>query len=398
MPKYNVEILPRFCRIATAFLIAILSSSIVGNFAYSEEAKPDQDLFTAAAFGPDGRLWRVLPSKDAVAVDFSLDYGKTFSKPMRINPKPQPMNFWDENPPSISVDKQGRVYVLYFADDKQDFTSYFSQSDDGIHFSEPVKVSSKADTHVHYQTEMLTDPKGKVHFLWHDDRDAAEYAKQGGGDLSIYHVAADPSKAMPQDQRTAKNICSCCRSAVALDVDGRPVVLARFVYPGNIRDHGMFKLLEDGSASAPWRVTYDDWKIEGCPTHGPALSISNDGRYHITWFSQGKAQSGLFYAWSVNQGKSFSRPLSIGDSNKLPGRADVMALGKKVAIVWKEFDGKKTQVLAVRSDDSGLKWSPPKSLAETISASAHPALIHDGKRMFLTWNTADKGFQLIRVD
>jgi hypothetical protein len=400
MPKYNVEILHRACRIATAFLIAILSSSIVSNFAYSEEAKPDQDLFTAAAFGSDGRLWRVLPSKDAVAVDYSLDYGKTFSKPMRINPKPQPMNFWDENPSSISVDKQGKVYVLYFADDKQDFTSYFSQSDDGIHFSEPVKVSSKADTHVHYQTEMLPDPRGKVHFLWHDDRDAAEYTKHGGGDLSIYQVAAEPdkTKAMPQDQRAAKNICSCCRSAVALDVDGRPVVLARFVYPGNIRDHGMFKLLDDGSVSAPWRVTYDDWKIEGCPTHGPALSVSHDGRYHITWFSQGKAQSGLFYAWSVNQGKSFSHPLSIGDSNKLPGRADVMALGEKVAIVWKEFDGKKTEILAIRSDDGGLKWSSPKSLAETVSASAHPALIHDGKRIFLTWNTADKGFQLIRVD
>ena len=400
MPKNNGILLQNLCQITIVIFIALLSSLLGSSAAHSEEGKPDQKLFTAAAFAPDGRLWRVVPSQDAVTVDYSLDYGKTFSKPVRINPKPQPMNFWDENPPSISVDKQGRVYVLYFADDKQDFTSYFSQSDDGIDFSVPVKVSSKADTKVHYQTEMLNGPNGKVHFLWHDDRDAEEYAKHGGGDLSIYHVATEPAKtkAMPPDQRAAKNICSCCRSAAALDVDNRPVVLARFVYPGNIRDHGMFKLQDEGSASEPWRVTYDDWKIEGCPTHGPALSISNDGRYHITWFSQGKAHNGLSYAFSSNQGKTFSKPLSLGNADKLPGRADVMALGKRVFVAWKEFDGTKTQILSIRSDDGGLSWSSAKSLAETTSASAHPALINDGKRMFLTWNAADKGFQMLRMD
>jgi hypothetical protein len=391
------NILQNLPQITMATLIAMLLGA---SAVYSEDTKPDQKLFTAAAFAPDGRLWRVIPAKDSVAVNFSLDYGKTFSNPIRINPKPQQMNSWDENPPSITVDQQGKVYVLYFADDKQDFTSFFSQSDDGVHFSEPVKISSKADTNVHYQTEMLVDPKGKVHFLWHDDRDAEEYAKHGGGDLSIYHVSTEPAKTnvLPQDHRIAKNICSCCRSAAALDVDGHPVVLARFVYPVNIRDHGMLKLRDDGSASEPWRVTYDDWKIEGCPTHGPALSISNNGRYHVTWFSQGKAQNGLFYAWSDDQGKTFPNPLSIGDASKLPGRADVITLGKRVAVAWKEFDGKKTQVLAMRSDDGGLTWSNPKSLAETTLASSHPALIDDGKRIFLTWNTSDKGFQMVRVD
>lgn len=390
----------RFYRNSVGILVTLMSLLAASTPVQSEEPKPDQKLFTAAAFGPDGRLWRVVPSQYAVAVDFSLDYGKTFSEPTRINPKTQPMNFWDENPPSISVDKQGKVNVLYFADDKQDFTSYFSQSDDGSHFSEPVKVSSKADTNVHYQTEMVTDSQGKVHFLWHDDRDAEEYKKSGGGDLSIYYVTIDPkhSGSLPTDRRIAQNICSCCRSAMALDVEGLPVVFARFVYPVNIRDHGMIKLTADGSHSQPWRVTYDDWKIEGCPTHGPALAISNDGRYHVTWFSQGKAQSGLFYAYSDDHGKTFSHPFSIGHPDKLPGRADVMALGKRVAVVWKEFDGIITRVQAMRSDDGGKRWSSPKMMAETTSVSAHPALINDGERLFLTWSSADMGFQLLRVD
>ncbi|SJM92500.1 sialidase family protein [Crenothrix polyspora] len=400
MTQNKLKTVLKLYRGVIGILVTLLFLFMANAPVYSEETKPNQKLFTVAAFGPDGRLWRVNPAQDSVAVDYSLDYGKTFSKPLRINTKPQAINSWNENPPSLSVDKQGRVYVLYFADDKQDYTTFFSKSEDGGHFSEPVKVSSKADASVHYQTEMLIDSQGKAHFLWHDDRDATEYKKTGGGDLSIYYVATEFSNthSFPPDHRIAKNICSCCRSAMAMDVDGRPVVLARFVYPGNIRDHGMFKLAADGTAGEPWRVTYDDWKIEGCPTHGPALSISDDGRYHITWFSQGKAQSGLFYAVSSDQGKTFSKPLKLGDGSKLPGRADVMALGKQLAVVWKEFDGVKTRVQAIHSEDNGSHWSAPTTVADTSSASAHPALINDGKRLFLSWNSADKGFQLIQID
>ncbi len=386
---------------AAAFVLVLLTFGFITSQASgAEESKPEQKLFTVAAFGPDGRLWRIVPSEKSIAVDYSKDYGLTFSKPVRVNPKPQKMNFWDENPPSIAVDKKGKVSVLYFADSKQDYTSFFSQSEDGIHFSKPVKVSSKANSQIHYQTEMWLDNSGKVNFLWHDVRDENEYKKKGGGDLSIYHVAADPNnlQKLPKDHRIAKNICSCCRSAVALDVDGLPVVLARFVYPDSIRDHGLFKLNADNTTDEPWRVTFDEWKIDGCPTHGPALSISGNGRYHMAWFSQGTKQSGLFYAWSDDKGKTFSKPLAIGDSNKLPSRADVLALGKQVAIAWKEFDGKTTQIIAIHSEDGGLVWSKPKSLGDTEQASAHPALINDGKKIFLTWNTKHKGFQLLPVD
>lgn len=383
--------------VGRALFLLFLSVSVL---VHAAETNPDQKIYTTATFGPDGRLWRVVPAQDTVSVDYSLDYGKTFSKPVRITPKPKPINFWDENPPSISVDNKGSVYVLYFADDKQHFTTYFSKSDDGIHFSQPVKVSSKANTNVHYQSEMLVDAANKIHILWHDDRDAADYKRHGGGDLSLYYVSTKLAKIprFPHDHRLAKNICSCCRTAATLDVDGQPVILARFVYPGNIRDHGMLKVAADGTASKPWRVTFDDWKIEGCPTHGPALSISNDGRYHITWFTQGKRRTGLFYAWSDDQGKTFSEPVSIGNPAMLPGRADVLAMGKQVALAWKEFDGIKTRINVMHSIDGGNQWTAPKVAAETPVQSEHPALINDGKRIFLSWNSVDTGYRLIPIE
>lgn len=371
----------------------------------ADEANPNQKLFTAAAFGQDGKLWRVTPDQRYMSVDYSTDYGKTFSKPVRVNTKPQPINSWDENPPTIAIDPQGWVNLLFFADSKQPYTSYFSQSKDGVHFSKPKNVSSNAAKSVHYQTEMLVGSDKKIHFFWHDTRDEAEYSKQGGGDLSLYYSALDGTKTevskmrrFPQDRRIAKNICSCCRTAAALDKDGLPVVLARFVYPGNIRDFGMLKVAADGKASDPRRVTHEDWKIEGCPTHGPALSINDGGRYHMAWFTQGKQGAGLFYAESENAGQSFSQPLAFGNTNNLAGHADVLALKDKVFLVWREFAGGNTQILTMRSENEGRIWTAPKTVAETSSQAVHPALISDGKRVFIAWNSLETGFRLISAD
>jgi hypothetical protein len=363
----------------------------------------DQKLYTSSAFGPEGRLWRIVPDQQFVAVDYSDNFGKTFSKPVRINKIPQKINLWSENPPAIAVDMKNRIYVLYFADSVKPYTSFFSQSTDGIHFSQPVKVSTMADSFVHFQSEMLVDKTGKVHIFWHDQRDKTEYKKQGGGDLSLFYVAIDGTKQLPKkdhfprDQRIAKNICSCCRTAVALDTDNQPVVLARFVYPDHIRDLGMLKII-DGNSSEAWRVTYDNWKIEGCPTHGPALSISNNGRYHMTWFTQGSQRTGLFYSWSDDQGKSFSTPMAIGDLDKLAGHADVLALDQKVALVWKQFNGVKSEIRSMHSDNGGQTWSKPTLVVESSTEIQHPALITDGRHIFLSLKTADSEYRLIPVE
>lgn len=82
----------------------------------------------------------------------------------------------------------------------------------------------------------------------------------------------------------------------------------------------------------------------------------------------------------------------------LPGRADVMAPGKQVALVWKEFDGVKTRIEIMHSKDGGGNRSAPKIAAETSAQSGHPALINNGKRIFLSWNSADTGYRLIPID
>jgi len=114
--------------IGIALLLVIASANIS---AETERMLPEQKIFTATAFGSDGRLWRIIPSQKYISVDYSTDFGKSFSQPIRVNSTDISIHLWDENPPTLSVDRKGRLYVLYFANDKQASTSFFSHSDDG---------------------------------------------------------------------------------------------------------------------------------------------------------------------------------------------------------------------------------------------------------------------------
>ncbi|MEK7842910.1 MAG: sialidase family protein, partial [Pseudomonadota bacterium] len=102
-------------------------------------------LFVTAAFGPDDRLWRVVPEKWHVYVDYSTDLGKTFSAPVRINRESQRIKVSGENRPGIAVDRSGRVSVIYAAEGTQPIALYFSaSSDNGRSFSTPKPLSDKA--------------------------------------------------------------------------------------------------------------------------------------------------------------------------------------------------------------------------------------------------------------
>jgi hypothetical protein len=79
-------------------------------------------LFVTAAFGPDKRLWRVVPEKKHVYVDYSTDLGKTFSAPVLINKESQPIKVSGENRPGIAVDRSGRITIIYAAEGAQPVT------------------------------------------------------------------------------------------------------------------------------------------------------------------------------------------------------------------------------------------------------------------------------------
>ncbi|MGR9012569.1 MAG: sialidase family protein [Gammaproteobacteria bacterium] len=351
--------------------------------------------FVSAAFGPDGRLWRIVPEKQHVYVDYSTDLGKTFSVPVLINTESQHIKVSGENRPGIAVDSSGRIYVTYAAEGDQPVTVYFSVStNNGLNFSTPSPVSDKASEANSFQGRLALNSSGQAYVFWHDDRNRTDWKQPGN---AIYYTTISGQSDHAAAQKLSDTICDCCRIAVAFDNQALPVVLARFIYPGGIRDHGLIKTQANGQKPLEWRVTFDQWAIEACPDHGPAIAVS-DNKYHIAWFTQGSVRQGLFYAYSSDQGQQFSTPLPLGNTEKLPSHPDVMAIGKHVTVTWTEFDGTKTQLLVMQSNDGGQTWLPAKSIAESTTEVDFPFLLSNNGEVFVSWNSKHEGYRLIPVN
>ncbi|HEY8157233.1 MAG TPA: sialidase family protein [Methylobacter sp.] len=352
-------------------------------------------LFVTAAFGPDGRLWRIVPEKHHVYVDYSTDLGNTFSAPVPINTEEQHIKISGENRPGIAVDHAGRVYVIYTAESNQPATVYFSSSgDNGRSFSAPTPLGDKTPVANSFQGRLALSPSGQAYAFWHDERNRTDWKQPGN---AIYYATIDNRGNPAPARQLSDTLCDCCRIAVAFDNNNSPVLLARFVYPGGIRDHGLIKLQADGQKTQETRATFDQWAIEACPDHGPAIAIS-DNTYHIAWFTQGSVRQGLFYAYSSDQGQHFSNPLSFGYVGKLPSHPDIIAKSNHITLAWTEFDGNKTQLLIMQSHDGGQSWLPAKAVAETTDKADFPFLLSKNEEVYVSWNSKNEGYRLIPVN
>jgi hypothetical protein len=185
---------------------------------------------------------------------------------------------------------------------------------------------------------------------------------------------------------------------VAFAGPGRPVVVWRNVFGGTVRDHAIATFADRMTVRPVHRVSVDDWAIDACPHHGPSLAVAPDGAYHVAWFTEGKARQGLFYARSTDGGRSFSAPVPVGDPDRQPGRAQLLAAAGAVWLAWQDFDGEETTISLMTSRDGGASWSAPRRVARTIDAADQPVLVGDGERVFLSWLTKAESYRLLPLE
>lgn len=165
----------------------------------------------------------------------------------------------------------------------------------------------------------------------------------------------------------------------------------RHVFEPNLRDHALSELNADGNTAPLIRTTFDEWRIDACPHHGPSVAFDHDGRRHQTWFNVKADEGGVFYAATNSKGV-LNEPMRLG--NAQAEHADVIVTGNTVAIAWKQFDGNASVILAKRSDDAGNTWQD-LSIAKTLGNSDQPHLLATPTGPALVWRTQNEGIQII---
>ncbi|WIM12519.1 sialidase family protein [Enhydrobacter sp.] len=361
------------------------------------------EVFTATpAFAADGTLWVVRAESDRVVVARSADLGKTFSTPVSVTAGPIDVDWGPDARPQITIDHAGHLVVSYavFKDKRFNGRVYYTRSTDGgVSFAQPRPITSD-ETSQRFQATAI-DADGRLFAAWLDKRHAAA-AKAAGktyaGAALAYAWSNDDGATFTDARIAADDTCECCRLSVAFAGPGRPAVLFRNIFEGSVRDHALITFANPTTPGPLRRVSVDDWKIEACPHQGPSLAIAPDGSYHAAWFTDGSARHGLFYARADTGDAPFASPRALSSPERQPARPNLLADGRALRLVWKEFDGERTRVCWEVSRDSGRSWSAPQTVAETDDASDHPLLVAYKDRTYLSWLTKSDGYRLIPLE
>ena len=360
------------------------------------------ELGASAAADPQGNLWVVTKESSLdgqfITLRMSADLGKTWTVPKRVQQAPEPIAADGENRPKLAFGPSGALYITYTKPLSRPYTGeirFIRSLDYGRTFSAPVTVHADKEVITHRFESLIVDRLGRIYIVWIDKRDVETAAARGQkyqGAALYYAVSSDAGASFRGDYKIADHSCECCRIALALRTDGVPVALWRHVFEPNIRDHAFVPLPLDGKPPALTRATFDDWRIDACPHHGPGLAYSDDGKRHQVWFNMKNNEGGIFYSSTDLRGAVATTRLGSAQAE----HPDVITNGKQIAVVWKQFDGKRTAIIAYASNDGGETWRQ-REIAHTQMVSDQPHLVNAGPVILLLWNTQDDGVRVIPV-
>lgn len=360
-------------------------------------------LGAGAAVDNKGVIWSL--SQQAVAeggialvLRRSEDLGHSWSAPTIVSRETSGAR--GEERPTLAFGPRGEMYILYtrpLAGAKNPHTGdirFVRSVDGGKSFSEPVSVHANRDPIVHAFGSMVVDKAGNLYVVWIDSR-AKETAKGKQeaypGNGLYYAVSTDAGKTFKGDYRIADHTCECCRLGLALNEQQRPVVMWRHIFAPNIRDHASAELGLDGVAGPVIRTSFDDWRVDACPHQGPSLAFAADGTRHQSWFTVKENEGGIYYA-AVNKAGQSGKPLRLGTGQARQG--EVAVEGKNISLIWKQYDGEATALMARMSKDHGRTWTE-KELARSAGDSDRPQLLHTASGVIAAWHTQSEGMRIL---
>ncbi len=364
----------------------------------------------SAQFDGTGRLWIVWSYGGHVYLSSSDDQGKTIRQSVVVNRIPERISARGENRPKIAIAPSGAIYISWTTPLARRYTGNvrFSYStDNGRNFSQPITINDNLDITGHRFEALSVNKQGTIFMAWLDKRDRFKAGQKGQkyrGAALYYSYSVDGGKSFKPNKNIMAHSCECCRVVMAIDNDQMPVIMWRNIYDTNTRDHSLVKLINNETPGTVVRVSHDNWKVDACPHHGPAISIGQGAAeggslYHLVWFNNAPERHGIFYAKITDPNKSstkniLSKVRSVGEYTQGAAHADVLSLGDQVWLVWKQFDGEQESVWQQYSANNGDDWQPAKIVAQAENGSDHPFLIHFQEQVYLQWHSRDNGFVL----
>lgn len=257
--------------------------------------------------------------------------------------------------------------------------------DGGSTWSDPLMPYAESARIYDAQMSLKALSNGKLALVWTDMRHTST-AKDHDKKADRYQLMAtviDKQWRAGDDITLDNDVCSCC--SVFTDAQGDDLVTVyRDRRAGEIRDTSAVRW-NPKSVNSPILVHEDHWHIEGCPSNGPAVSLSKT-HAAVAWFSAADGHGRVKLSFSHNRAKHFAAPIEI-DTNA-SGYVNALLLNKNAALViWRGRVGAEDELRIAKVSQNGkitqqttlYKGSFPKW------PSRHLSLERIGNTAFIAW-------------
>jgi len=324
--------------------------------------------------------------------------GATFSSPQRVNDRPGDASSNAEQPPRVTA-TQAAITVMWPSRlDGKSAMRLARSTDGGRTFSPAMTLHDTALTGARGWHSLTPGRDGAVHAVWLDGRDADPAHRHHGGAQhaggasntagdprqDVYQAVVGPDGAVAESH-VARDVCYCCKTAVAVGPSGRVNVAWRHIFPESMRDIAMATSTDGGRTYSPLtRVSEDKWQLSGCPDDGPAMAAGAHDAIHLVWptlVNLPTPQKAIFYT-STTDGRTFAPRIRLTVDDREDAAHPQIAVslnGHHVAAVWDEQQGDTRSVVARLASSMKGSFGPPHTLNEGRSAFyPHVISVSDG--------------------
>ena len=326
--------------------------------------------------------------------------------PVRVNPQAGTATAWRGDPPTLAIAPDNTIFVGWTgrveSDEGHATNIYLSASrDQGRTFATPVKVNDDAKPSDHGLHSLAVGTNNRIYLAWLDDRNAPALPMDKKNSGKGHHMESnrelfmassnDGGQTFSTNERAATDVCPCCKTALAVNAEGRVYVSWRQVLPGDFRHVAVSSTVDEGKHfTTPTIVSDDHWVLNGCPVSGPALSLLPDGEVQVLWYSAGQnGETGLYSATSKDHGAAFGPRLLVA-GGATQGSPVLISGGNGFAAVWEGKVNNKAQVMS-----AALKENTRNDFAVVEGES--PAAVNSGERSIIAYVSRDTPSGTIRV-
>lgn len=320
----------------------------------------------------------------SVRVQYATGDGMLFSKPVTVAAGTD-VAVDSFTPPSVTPLSDGSLLAVWPAarkQGKQESQPMFSavSRDAGKSWSAPLLVNGDPSSAQHNFFSVAALEDGRAAAIWLDGSEEkptdkmrlaeAEWDGKQWGAVTIL----DP------------DVCSCCPTAMARTAHGLLAVY-RDHLAGDIRDIAV-NTFRDGKWSGSRTLHDDGWKLNACPTNGPAVDADGE-RAAVAWFTGAGDDPRVQVTFSSDAGQTFGAPIRVSEPGKdatTYGYASVALTVDGAIVSWVE-KGKAGRSVVARVVNRNGQQSPKIEVATGFHLG-HPNLVRRGEHTLITWTQA----------